>query len=178
MGFEGLDLAAARRQEIEASARDIPLDSVLNFDSTHFHVASQSRPGEFYAIDLIQSACDCPDFPRIRFCKHMAAVYAHFPHLCPTPTPNNTPPTPENTTGPSQSQSPASHDNTLQVLTQDITLLTQTLAVETTADSAVVEAARSAKYSLTAAVASLQSTRALPEKDVIAPNQKSWPETA
>jgi hypothetical protein len=44
--------------------------------------------------------------------------------------------------------------------------------------SAVLETARSVKYTLTTAIASLQSARPLPEKDVIAPNQKSWPETA
>jgi hypothetical protein len=93
IGFKGLDLAKARRQEIESSARDISLDSVLNFDSTHFHMASQSHPGEFYAIDLIQSICDCTDFPRIHFCKHIAAVYVHFPHLCPEG--NDAPTTPD-----------------------------------------------------------------------------------
>jgi len=74
---------AAWWEEIKASTRDISLDSVLNFDSAHFHIASQSRPGEFYIIDLIQSTCDCPDFPRIQFYKHIAAVEVHFPHLCP-----------------------------------------------------------------------------------------------
>ena len=179
-GFEGLDLAAARRQVIEASARDISLDSVLNFDSTHFHVASQSCPGEFYAIDLVRSTCDCADFPRIRFCKHIAAVYVHFPHLCSEG--NNAPTPPESLTAPFQPQNQASHDTTLQALTQDIVMLSQTLASKTidrSADSsATLEAARSAKYSLTAAIASHQSIRALPEKEIIAPNQKSWPETA
>ena len=41
-----------------------------------------------------------------------------------------------------------------------------------------MEAVRSAKYSLSAAVASTEGASALPEKDRIAPNQKSWPETA
>jgi hypothetical protein len=180
IGFEGLDLAAARRKEIEASARDISPDSVLNFDSAHFHVASQSRPGEFHVIDLIESTCDCADFPRIRFCKHIAAIYVHFPHLCPERNIPST--TPENAAVTFQSQPSTSHSNTLQVLMQDITLLSQTLASETidqSADSsAIIEAARSAKYSLTALVASLQNIRALPEKDIIAPNQTSWPETA
>ena len=25
--------------------------------------------------------CDCQDFPRIQFCKHIAAIHLHFPHL-------------------------------------------------------------------------------------------------
>jgi hypothetical protein len=182
IGFEGVDLAAARRQEIEASARDISLDSVLNFDSTHFHVASQSSPGTFYTIDLIESTCDCADFPRISYCKHIGAVYVHFPHLRPEGNHAPSMSTLENVTAPCQPQHPTSHNNTLQVLKQDIAVLSQTLASEIadqSADSsAVLETARSVKYTLTTAIASLQSACPLPEKDVIAPNQKSWPETA
>ena len=156
---------------------------MLNFDSSHFHVTSQSRPGKFYAIDLIQLTCDCPDFPRIQFCKHIAAVQVHFPHLCPE---ENTPPvTPGDTTVPSQPErAPASSYNTLRALTQENALLMQTLASEIeTIDqsaeySAMVKGARTLKYSLLAASASLQGSRALPERDIIAPNQKSWPETA
>jgi len=128
VGFEGLDLAAAWQQEINASAKNISVDSVLNFDSSHFHVASESRPGEYYAIDLIQSTCDCADFPRIRFCKHIAAVYVHFPHLCPE---TDYAPTPPEDVTVSQPQHTATHSlNTLQVLTEDITRLSQTLASE------------------------------------------------
>jgi hypothetical protein len=183
IGFEGPDLAAARRAEINASARDIPLDSVLSFDSSHFHVASQSRPGDFYAIDLLQSTCDCPDFPRIRFCKHIAAVNVHFPHLCPEG--NIAPIISEEATVPSHPERvPESSYNTLRALLQENALLLQTLSSETetmdrSADySAMVESARSTRYGLLAANASVQGTRALPEKDVIAPNQKTWPETA
>ena len=184
IGFEGPDLAAARRAEIRASARDMALDSVLNFDSSHFHVASQSHPGEFYAIDLIESICDCPDFPRIRFCKHIAAVYLHFPHLSPG---ESTAPVASEHAPPTSTQperAPTSSYDALRALTQESTHLLQNLASETetmdrTADcSAMVEAACSIKYSLEAANASLQGTRALPEKDVIAPNQKTWSETA
>jgi hypothetical protein len=83
IGFKGLDLAAVQQKEIKASTRDISPDSVLNFDLAHFHVTSQSHPGKFHVIDLIESTCDCMDFPRIHFCKHIAAIYVHFPHLCP-----------------------------------------------------------------------------------------------
>jgi hypothetical protein len=44
---------------------------------------------------------------------------------------------------------------------------------------AVIEAVHSAKYSLTAAIASMEGASvSLPHKDVIAPNQHSWPEMA
>jgi hypothetical protein len=44
--------------------------------------------------------------------------------------------------------------------------------------STVVEAFRSAKHSLTVAIACSQNLSALPEKKYIAPNQKMWKETA
>ena len=45
-------------------------------------------------------------------------------------------------------------------------------------DAAVMEAVRSVKYSLTAALASTQGSRALPNREVSPPNQNSWTETA
>jgi hypothetical protein len=66
----------------------------------------------------------------------------------------------------------------LQSLSQDIFSLSQRLTLESVPNLAVIEAFRSAKYSLTMAIASMEGRNALPEKDVIASNQKSWPETA
>jgi len=172
VGLEGLDLAAARRREITSSAEDISPDSILQFDHIQFHVASQSRPGEYYAIDLHQPACDCADFPRIRFCKHIAAIYTHFPHLSPEGI--NSSVLTEDITSSFQPERTPSQEDTLQNLTQDIAALSHTLASKSSS-SAILEAARSAKYTLTAAIA---GSNALPEKDVIAPNQKSWTETA
>ena len=45
-------------------------------------------------------------------------------------------------------------------------------------DPAVIEAIRSAKHTLTAAIASTRGVQALPEKDNIPPNQRTWTETA
>ena len=75
---------------------------------------------------------------------------------------------------------------TLQVLTQDISMLSQTLAAmqavqcaESAAvqSTAVIEAACSTKYSLTAVIAAMQGNAPLPNLDVIAWNHKSWTET-
>jgi hypothetical protein len=66
-------------------------------------------------------------------------------------------------------------------------MLSQTLAATQAAQSAestvaqsdaVIEAARSAKYSLTAVIAATQGNNALPNPDVIPQNHKSWTETA
>ena len=89
VSLEGPDLAGMWQREILATARGISRDSIQPFDDMQFHVASKSRLGAYYMIDLRQSTCDCQDFPRLRFCKHIAAIYVHFPHLSPegsTPT--------------------------------------------------------------------------------------------
>jgi hypothetical protein len=56
----------------------------------------------------------------------------------------------------------------------------QSQSAESTAarSTAVIEAARSAKYSLLAAIAATQGNAPLPNLDVIARNHKSWTETA
>jgi hypothetical protein len=67
----------------------------------------------------------------------------------------------------------------VQTLSQEVFTLSQALTSrQGDPNPAVIEAFRSAKYSLTTAIASLDGRSALPEKDVIAPNQRSWPETA
>jgi MULE transposase domain len=173
VGLAGPDLAGRRRQEILKTARGISADSIQQFDLTQFHVASQSRPGSYYAVDLNRATCDCADFPRAQFCKHIGAIYLHFPHLfaekfslAASPGPSQTQGVPQRIVRPEES---------LQALKQDITALIDQM----TPSHAVMEAVRSAKYSLTAAIASTEGASAsLPHKDVIAPNQHSWPETA
>jgi len=174
VGLEGPDLSAARRSQILTSAKHISRDSILQFDHIQFHVASQSRPGEYYTIDLNQSTCDCADFPRVKFCKHIAAIYVHFPHL--SPEGDSASLLTDNIT-PAQPECASRQEDNLQSLTQEIAALSHSLASKSSS-SAILEAARSAKYTLTAAIASIEGSSALPEKDFIAPNQKSWTETA
>ncbi len=83
VGLDGKDLAAERRQELLERTAEISSESIQNLDDTQFHVASKSRPGLYHAVDLHQSTCQCEDFPRIRFCRHIAAVLLHFPELSP-----------------------------------------------------------------------------------------------
>jgi hypothetical protein len=193
--FEGLDLASVQRWEITASTRAISPDSILQFDHTQFHIASQSRLGAFYLVDLNLSTCDCKDFPRIWFCKHITTIHLHFPHLCfeesdpiipseisPAPNQHKGNPNPD----PHPRSAPALEE-TLQLLTltQEINALnslSQNLASKKISQSShteVLEAIWSAKYSLTLAIASTEGTSTLPNIEYIAPNQKSgWGETA
>jgi len=66
-------------------------------------------------------------------------------------------------------------------LMHEIILLSQNLATKKIDQShypAVIEAIRSAKYSLMVADASAEGTSALLDKEFIAPNQNSWSKTA
>src|SRR6266851_5317932 len=191
VGLDGKDLTMERRKEILKHAADIPSNSIQKLDHAQFHVTSKSRPGQYHAVDLYQSTCECEDFLRIQFCRHIAAILFHFPELSPQEI--NTGSSPGSSPGGTESQDCPQHvhvhrpEQTIQVLTQDISMLSQTLAVMQAAQSTestaaqsdvVIEAACSAKYSLTAAIAATQGNNALPNPDVIARNHKSWTETA
>ena len=179
-GLDGLNLEKSHKRDIEETAKTITRDSIESFDDSQFHVASQTKLGHFYSINLGPPKCSCPDFPRIQFCKHIGAIYFHFPHLrlvnVPAPSPSEVPNEPQ------RAPIPASSANKFHSLVQDVNTLSNKLISEGTDQSApsptVVEAVCSAKASLTAAVASVQGSSPLPHRETIAPNQHSWTETA
>ena len=189
VGLEGPDLAEERRQELLAGAIGTSRDSIQQFDTRYFHVASKSRPGSYYEIDLNRSICNCFDFPRIRYCKHLAAISVHFPHLC---TKESSPPmdlkfvvtsAPSRRVSNSEISRTSSPQESLQKLRQEIKLLSEQLDDKITglteeSAPAVMQAVQSVKYSLTAAIASAQGSRALPDTEKVPPNQNSWTETA
>jgi len=81
--IEGPDLEAARHHQILVCAKNMPPDSICQFSGTEFCVASESWPGHYHPIDLNQPTCNCDNFPRIWYCKHIAAIHVHFPQLFP-----------------------------------------------------------------------------------------------
>ena len=191
VGLNRKDLTAERWEEILKHMADIPSNSIQRFNYTHFHVASKSQPGLYHAVDIHRSTCECEDFPRIWFCRHIAAILFQFPELSPQEINSRLSPrsSPEGTESQGCLQCVHVHrpKETLQVLTQDISMLSQTLAAMQAAQStestaaqsdAVIKAAHSAKHSLMAAIAATQGNTALPNLDVIPWNYKSWMETA
>jgi hypothetical protein len=183
--FEGLNLAGDWRWEILMGARNISRDSVLQFNHTQFHVISQSHSGTFHSIDLNLMTCDHQDFPRIWFCKHIAVIHLHFPHLeqsdpIITWEGNPDPDSDSDSDSRSESRSASTPKATLLeeilTLTCEIISLSQNLASKKINQShypAVIEALRSTKYSLTVADALVQGTSALLDKELIPPNQNS-----
>ena len=83
-----------------------------------------------------------------------------------------------------QSSAPIQHDSRsediLPILTWIQVSLSRLSAITylSAASRAIFDAVRLANYSLDSAIASMGGTSSLPDKDYIAPNQKSWPETA
>ena len=76
LGMEGPNLAEKRRRQILTRAPETPLTHIQKIDDSHFDVQS-SNSTKTYQIDLVTTTCSCSDFPRIRLCKHIAAV-VHF----------------------------------------------------------------------------------------------------
>ena len=83
VSLNGKDLMAEHQQELLECTVEIPSESIQKVDDTQFHVMSKSRPGLYHVVDLHQSTCQCEDFPRIWFCRHIAAILLHFPKLSP-----------------------------------------------------------------------------------------------
>jgi hypothetical protein len=179
VGIEGLDLMEWQRQEILISARAISSDSIQQFDDTQFHITSGSRPGNYHAVDLDRTTCECQDFPRIQFCKHIATVDVHFPHLCADLHTQNKV---SQSLHASRNPQDISTQQHAENLTKDITGLSKIWATlqcaPLNASLATVEILRSTKYSFKVAIASVQGSSALPDKLPLAPNQNSWTEMA
>src|SRR5258708_31051970 len=75
-GMEGADLGETRHRQILTRAPKTPLENIRKNDDLHFDVQS-SNSNKIYKVNLGTTSCDCSDFPRIRMCKHIAAV-VHF----------------------------------------------------------------------------------------------------
>ena len=178
VGLEGPDLEEVYHEQILENTRNISLDSIHPVSNTEFLVASESNPGHCYLIDLTQPTCDCKDFPRIRLCKHIAAVNVHFPPLC--------------SKGSSfskilecmcdqdlpQSAPKSNADEEHVVLLKDIKALYQQLTALSDDTTPDLEALKTVKHSLKAVIALANRSQALPKKDDFNPNQKTWAETA
>jgi len=178
--LEGWDLKGKHHKQILASARNIPLDSIYQLSNTEFIIASQSYPGHQYLIDHSQSTCDCNDFPRIRFCKHIAAINVHFPELLPEPEESNSPVILEcmRTQIPPQSAPGSDADKKRAILLKEINALCQQLTAVSNDRTPDLDDLKSVKYSLSTAIALANRSQALPEKDDFNPNKKTWAETA
>jgi len=181
IGLEGLGLGDKRRQQILASARNIPLDSIHQVNDSELFIASESYPGHRYLVDLSDSTydCNCDDFPRIQFYKHIGVVNVYFPELFPEPERTSSPKIPERARVQDLPQiAPESDMDKCVVLLKDINVLCQQLMTVSDDAAPDVKALELVKFSLNAVICLANRPWALPEKDDFNPNQKTWAETA
>ena len=83
IGFEGPDLAEKHRHKVLKSAKTISIDMIKCVNDAQFRVASQSYLSRYYLVDIQRLICNCLDFPRVRFCKHLCAVKIWYPFIPP-----------------------------------------------------------------------------------------------
>ncbi len=81
VGLEGWNLKEMHHLTILSHSKSILARSITQLSNTVFHVASQTSLGCIYVVDTQALICDCLDFPRIQFCKHLAAVQTHITQI-------------------------------------------------------------------------------------------------
>jgi hypothetical protein len=187
LGMEGLNLAEKRRRQIQTRAPETPLSKIEKIDDLHFEVQSSSS-NKHYQINLDTTTCNCSDFPRIRLCKHIAAVVHFFggAELGPQPPVNasasksvapNSPVQQDGSVGSTDDDATAA----IVSAANDIISLSQELISKAAHDLGIAKSLNSIRSRLGALVHSATAPgdgSPFPEKENIAPNQLSWPETA
>lgn len=187
LGMEGADLSDERKAEICARApTEIPLKLIEQVGEERFLVRSCNQE-KFYSINTMLKTCDCLDFPRVKLCKHLAAVQHHFGIAePPAPTPQQCPIAPElhhaqgagNTSQNTTRQANATA-SLISTVGEIITLSRQLLDQAPNATQETVKSLRAVRSHLSVVATTAASNgQELPEKEAIAPNQLSWPETA
>lgn len=192
------NLAGQCWHTILAHAPETTWDYITQLEDMCFQVCSSNKE-IFYEVDSLNTHCTCLDFPCIEFCNHIASV-EHYFGVGKSPAPGNPSSLPSSqlsallsnaknrntaSNAPYQENSSAS----LIYATNDIIALSQELLIQMPKPDDVskklddvsntVKSLHSVRTHLAAVVTSATSNGPqLPEKEQIAPNQHSWPETA
>jgi hypothetical protein len=176
LGFEGPDLANKRHKEILTRMPEIKAESICNLGDGKFSVQSVTHSSHTYSVELGAKSCDCPDWPRVQLCKHVAAVAHYFGNgiEAMTHTRETVRPIRESSMG---AQSDGS--NAASIVENVIAVSRAFLDDGTPSSPGTVRSLQLVESHLTAIVQNSQSAEdPLPEKVVIPPNQGTWAETA
>ncbi len=79
--LQGPDLRKKHCSKILAQMPELHLDSIQDLGGDRFSVQSTTISSWVYLVHLGNKTCDCPDWPRVNLCKHIATV-AHFFGSC------------------------------------------------------------------------------------------------
>ena len=182
--FDGSNLAQKRCKEILARTPEMNADSVHVQGDDCYYMQSATESGRTYLVDLKAKSCDCPDWPRVRLCKHVTAV-AHFfgagnqlellaSDSASSPAPST--PTPVESDGLPDARSDAT---AASILENVISVSRDFLSDRVPSSPGTVRSLHQVEAHLTAVVRNSRSSGSpLPEKENIPPNQHSWTETA
>ena len=178
LGFKGSDLAEKRRGQLRARAPEMDADSIHSLGGDRFHVQSATDSLRKYLVDLGNQSCDCPDWPKVRLCKHVSAVHHFFGHsdLQPVGCPKTPPPNGE--VSPDIRSDGAA---TATILENVINVSRGALSDGVPSSTDTVRSLRAVEAHLTAVVRSTRSSESLlPDQEQIPPNQRGsmWAETA
>jgi hypothetical protein len=189
LGMEGPNLAEKRCRQILKRTPKTPLKRIKKIDDLHFE-AQSSNSLKCYQIDLLTITCNCSNFPNISLCKHIVAVVHFFRGA------DLGPQSPRDRSNGSASESgehespdqPAGHstagdDTATSVVSaaNDSMNLLQQLITKAPRDPRFAKSINVIRLWLSALVLSVMADEngsQLSEKEYIAPNQHSWPETA
>jgi hypothetical protein len=140
-----------------------------------FTVQSVTNSLHIYTVNLGTQSCDCPDWPRVRLCKHVTTV-AHFfggDQQIEVKVPNPAPPIWEGSAGP-----PATEAKATSILENVIAVSKALLSHGELSSPETVQSLQMVESHLTAIVhCSTSSESPLPDKEVIPPNQGTWTKT-
>ncbi len=154
-------------------------ESIRELGSDRFHVQSVMDPLRSYHVDLGNDSCECLDWLRIQFCKHVATVVHFFGHshqhigaleiTVPTIAPST------------WEDSPDTHSNTSTslILGDMISTSMDYLNDEVLLTSKTNRSFEMIRAHLNATVHNSHASGSpLPDQESIPPNQRTWTETA
>ena len=179
LGFKGPDLAEKRHKQICTWALEMNAGSIHSLGGGDlFSVESATDTTRRYQVDLGKLSCDCPDWPKVWLCKHIAAIDHFHGHnykqmqaaeVAPKMLP------------PNQEASDMHGTATTSILQNVISVSRDALNDGVPSSTETVRSLRVVEAHLMAVVRSTRSTESpLPEKEELLPNQRSsmWAETA
>ena len=150
-----------------------------------------------YSVELTKQSCDCPDWPRVQLCKHVAAVAYYFGNInevvaTVNAVPRSIEPEPEDprdadadaatpkTAQPTGGPDAGSDASAASILENVISISRAFLSDRVPSSPGTVRSLHVVESHLTAVVRHTRSSESpLPDKEAIPPNQhNTWAETA
>ena len=180
LGFEGSNLAQKRRKEILARSPEVPAESIrAQEDSNRYYVQSVMDPLRTYLVKLHDKFCDCPDWPRVRLCTHVAAVSHFFESVELTFESVDLAILSVAPVEMEDSANSRSDASAAAIVEKVISVSKEFLSDGAPSSPGTVRSLQVVEAHLTAVVRTSRSSESpLPDKEEIPPNQHSWTETA